>query len=154
MTKEQLKEIKKIVEEFFKKTTFEVEVDVLPENEKTVPIKIKAEEPQVLIGEGGQTLTEIQHLLKSILKRKIQEEFYVNIDINDYKEKKEDYLREMTRSAADEVILTRKEKELAPMPAYERRIVHMELSTKEGIEAESIGEEPDRRIVIRPKGIF
>jgi len=151
MTKEQLKEIKEIVEEFFKKTTFEVEVEVLSENEKTVPIKIKAEEPQVLIGEGGQTLTEIQHLLKSILKKKIQEEFYVNIDINGYKEKKEDYLRELVRSAADEVILTGREKELAPMPAYERRVVHMELSTREGVQAESVGEEPDRRVVIKPK---
>lgn len=151
MDKEQLKTIKKTAEDFFKKTTFEVEVEVLPEEEKTVPVKIKTPEPQVLIGEGGQTLAEIQHLLKSILKRKIKEEFYINLDINDYKEKKEDYLREMVRSTADEVILTKKEKELAPMPAYERRIVHMELSTREGVEAESVGEEPQRRIVIRPK---
>lgn len=151
MNKEQLKEIKQTVEEFFKKTTFEVEVEVLPDEDKTIPIKIKATEPQVLIGEGGQTLSEIQHLLKSILKKKIQEEFYINIDINDYREKKEDYLREMVRSAADEVILTGRAKELAPMPAYERRIVHMELSTREGVEAESVGEEPERRIVIKPK---
>jgi spoIIIJ-associated protein len=85
------------------------------------------------------------------LKRKIDEDFYINIDINGYKEKKEDYLREMVRSAADEVILTRQEKKLAPMPAYERRIVHMELSTREGVEAESVGQEPERKIIIRPK---
>jgi spoIIIJ-associated protein len=151
MTKEQLKQIKKEVEEFFEKTTFEVEVEVLPENEKTVPIRINAQDPQVLIGEGGQTLSEIQHLLKSILKKKIQEEFYINLDINGYKEKKEDYLREMVRSIADEVILTKRERELPPMPSYERRIVHMELSTREGVEAESVGEEPERRVVVRPK---
>ncbi|MFA5355204.1 MAG: R3H domain-containing nucleic acid-binding protein [Candidatus Paceibacterota bacterium] len=151
MTKEQLKQIKKETEEFFKKTTFEVEVEVLPENEKTVPIRITAQDPQVLIGEGGQTLSEMQHLLKSILKKKIQEEFYINLDINGYKEKKEDYLREMVRSIADEVILTKRERELPPMPSYERRIVHMELSTREGVEAESVGEEPERRVVVKPK---
>ncbi len=151
MDQKQLNTIKETVEEFFKKTTFEVEVEVLSENEKTIPIKLKSEEPQVLIGEGGQTLAEIQHLLKAILKKKIEEDFYINLDINGYKEKKEDYLRELVRSVADEVILTKQEKELASMPAYERRIVHMELSTREGIESESIGQDPERRIVVRPK---
>ena len=151
MDQKQLNTIKETVEEFFKKTTFEVEVEVLSEKEKTIPINLKSQEPQVLIGEGGQTLVEIQHLLKAILKRRIEEDFYINLDINGYKEKKEDYLRELVRSVADEVILTKQEKELASMPAYERRIVHMELSTREGIESESIGQDPERRIVVRPK---
>ncbi|MFH1582338.1 MAG: R3H domain-containing nucleic acid-binding protein [bacterium] len=151
MNSKQLNTIKETVKEFFEKTTFETEVEVLPEKEKTVPIRLKVQEPQILIGEGGQTLAEIQHLLKAILKRKIEEDFYINLDINGYKERKEDYLREMTRSIADEVILTKQEKELAPMPAYERRIIHMELSTREGVEAESIGREPERRIIIKPK---
>ena len=151
MNQQQLNTIKEIADEFFKKTTFEVDIEVLPEKEKTVPIKIKTPDPKVLIGEGGQTLNEIQHLLKAILKRKVDEEFYINIDINGYKERKEDYLRELVRSVADEVILTKKEKELAPMPAYERRIIHMEISSREGVEAESIGEEPERRIIVKPK---
>lgn len=151
MNSKQLDIIKETVEEFFRKTSFEVEVEILPEKEKTIPIKLKTDEPQVLIGEGGQTLSEIQHLLKVILKRKIDEDFYINIDINGYKERKEDYLREMVRSVADEVILTKQEKKLDPMPAYERRIVHMELSTKEGVEAESVGQEPERQIIVKPK---
>jgi len=151
MDQKQLNTIKETVEEFFKKTTFEVEVEVLSEKERTVPINLKSQEPQVLIGEGGQTLAEIQHLLKAILKRKIEEDFYINLDINGYKERKEDYLRELVRSVADEVILTKQEKELTPMLAYERRIVHMELSTREGIESESIGQDPWRRIIVRPK---
>lgn len=151
MDQKQLNTIKETTEEFFEKTTFEVVVEVLPEKEKTISIKLNSQEPQVLIGEGGQTLAEIQHLLKAILKRKIEEDFYINLDINGYKERKEDYLRELVRSVADEVILTKQEKELAPMPAYERRIVHMELSTREGIESESIGQDPGRRIVVRPR---
>ena len=52
-----IKTIKKTAEEFFSKTTFEAEIEVLPEENQTVPINLKIEEPQILIGEGGQTLT-------------------------------------------------------------------------------------------------
>ena len=110
------------------------------------------EEPQILIGERGQTLAEIQHLLKAILRRKIAEQFYINVDINDYKKKKTEYLKEMARSVADEVALSKKERIMGPMPAYERRIIHLELAEREDIVSESIGQEPERRIVIKPAG--
>ena len=145
-----LKEIKKIIQEFFEKTGFEVETEILPPEEKTIPIKIKAPEPKILIGQGGQTLTEIQRLLKIILRQKIPEEFYIDLDINDYKKKKIEYLKEISRSLADEVALVKKEKILVTMPAYERRIVHLELADRTDVTTESIGEEPERRIVIRP----
>jgi len=150
MNQQNLETIKKTVEDFFQKTTFEVEVDLLPEEEGVIPINLKTDEPQILIGEGGQTLNEIQHLFKAILKRKISEPFYINLDINDYKKKKTEYLKELARSLADEVSLTKKEKTLAPMPAYERRIIHLELSSRSDVVSESRGEEPDRKIVIRP----
>ncbi len=148
---DNLEKIKKITEEFFQKTTFEVETNFLPEKEGTIPINIKTEEPQILIGEGGQTLVEIQHLLKAILRRKIEETFYIDLDINDYKKKKNEYLKEMARSTADEVSLTKKEKSLAAMPAYERRIIHLELADRTDVITESVGEEPDRKIVIKPR---
>lgn len=145
-----LGKIKKITKEFFKKTTFEVEIEVLPEKDQTIPINLKTEEPQILIGEGGQTLAEIQHILKAILKRGIKELFYINLDINGYKEKKMEYLKELARSVADEVALTKKEKILAPMPAYERRLIHLELAERNDVSSESIGQEPERRVAIRP----
>jgi spoIIIJ-associated protein len=146
-----LGKIKQIAREFFEKTTFAVEVEVLPEKEGTVPINVKTDEPQILIGEGGQTLIEMQHILKMILKRKITEQFYIDIDINSYKKKKIEYLKEMALSAADEVSLTKKEKQLAAMPAYERRIIHMELANRQDVVTESMGEERERRIVIKPR---
>ncbi|MFH1451313.1 MAG: R3H domain-containing nucleic acid-binding protein, partial [bacterium] len=74
----------------------------------------------------------------------------IDIDINNYKKGKADYLKEMAREVADEVSLTKKEKWLSPMPAYERRIVHMELSLRPGVVTESHGEGPERRIVVKP----
>ena len=150
LSQSNLEEIKKITEEFFKKTTFEVEIEILPQKDQTIPINIKSEEPQILIGEGGKTLLEIQHLLKAISKRKIEGNFYIDLDINNYKKKKIEYLKELARSVADEVALTKKEKKLAPMPAYERRIIHLELAGRPDVTTESTGQEPERSIVVKP----
>jgi len=157
--------IKEIVQDFFKKMTFEVEIEfqpqeaqeennlpVSPGEEKiyTLCINIKTSEPQILIGERGQTLSEIQHLLKAILKRKIKEPFFIDLDISDYKKKKIEYLKELAKTAADEVSLSKREKWLPPMPAYERRIIHLELAERTNITTESVGQEPERRVVVRP----
>jgi len=146
----QLEEIKKTIKKFFEKTTFEVEIEFFPQIDLTLPINLKMETPQILIGEGGQTLYDIQHLLKAILKRKIEENFYIDLDINDYKKKKIEYLKEIARSVADEVSLTKKEKILSSMSAYERRIIHLELAGRQDITTESIGQEPERRIIVKP----
>lgn len=146
-----LEKIKETVKDFFEKTPFEVELEVLPEQEQTLPINLETEEPQILIGEHGQTLLEIQRLLRAILKRKIEEPFYLDLDINGYKKQKKEYLRETARSAADEVALTKKEKILPVMPAYERRIIHMELAEREDVVSESTGQEPERSVVIKPR---
>ena len=152
MTRQELEKIKKNIEEFFEKMTIEAEVEVKNPQDSTLPVDLKTKEPQLLIGEGGQTLTEIQRLLKIILKRKIspQAPFYVDLDINDYKKKKIGYLKELARSTADEVSLSKEEKQLPPMPAHERRIIHLELAGRTDVVAESIGQEPERKIVISP----
>lgn len=150
LSQTDLEKIKNTVKEFFEKTTFETEIEFLPLKDETLQINLKTKEPQILIGGGGQTLVEIQHLLKVILKRKIKENFYIDLDINDYKKKKIEYLKELARSIADEVALTKKEKILPPMSAYERRIIHLELSERSNIKTESVGEEPERSVVIEP----
>jgi len=89
MFKKKLEDkIKKIVEEFFEKTSFEVSVVVDKIEDSTLPISIHLEEPQVLIGENGKTLFSIQHLLSKALRKKFKEEqdFYVDLDIDNYKE--------------------------------------------------------------------
>lgn len=143
-------EIKKITKEFFEKTTFNVEIEFLPQEETTISINLTVDSPQILIGERGQTLVEIQHLLKVILRRKINEDFYIDLDVNGYKKKKTEYIKELAINIADEVSLMKKEKSLPSMPAYERRIIHMELAQREDVITESIGKEPDRKLLIKP----
>ena len=148
--KEDFEKIKGIVEEFFQRMAIEGEIEVLPSGGETLSINLKVEDPQILIGEKGQTLFEIQHILKVILKREISENFYIDLDINDYKKRKIEYLKEMARSVADEVALTKEEKALSSMPAYERRIIHLEIAERHDVTSESIGEGPERRVVIKP----
>ena len=145
-----LQNITQIINEFFEKTGFDIETEVLQLEDKTIPIKIKTEEPKVLIGQNGQTLADIQHLLKAILSHQIPEQFYVDLDINDYKKKKIEYLKQTAKEWADEVALNKKEKIMMPMPAYERRIIHLELADRKDIITESTGEGTERKIVIRP----
>ncbi len=155
-----LEVIKKIVTDFFNKATFEVEVAIFPQENSGLNIDLKAEEPQILIGDQGQTLSEIQHLLRVILRRALWREhnketeekpLFINLDINGYKKKKTDYLEELARSAADDVALMKKEKSLAPMPAYERRIIHLTLADRSDVVTESAGQELERRIIIKPR---
>ena len=86
-----------------------------------------------------------------VLKKYFTEPVRVNLDINDYRKNKETYIRELAKEAAEEVALVKKPKELSPMPAVERRIVHMVVAERPDVESDSIGEGSDRRVVIRAK---
>jgi spoIIIJ-associated protein len=145
-----IEKIQKEICAFFEKMTFDIGVELIPPEDNTVSINLKSDDPQILIGEGGQTLFDIQRLLTLILRKEIEEIFFLDLDINGYKKKKNEYLRELAKSVADEVSLSKKEKALDPMPAYERRIIHIELAERKDVTTESIGEEPERRIVIKP----
>ena len=151
MDQSNLEKIKKAAEEFFEKTGLTIEVEIKKPEDLTIPVNLTMEEPQILIGEHGQTLAEIQRLLKAVIKKRVVSEtpFYINLDINNYKKQKTEYLKEMAKSAADEVALTKKEKYLPIMAAYERRIIHITLASRTDIATESMGQEPERRVVIK-----
>lgn len=148
---DDIKNIKSLVCQFFEKMGFDLQKAEVFLEEGVLYIKVKVEEPKILIGQGGIVLNTIQKLLSKILKKQNKGEFFVDLDINEYKEKKYTYLKEMANSIADEVALSKKERELEPMPAYQRRIIHLELAKRNDVSTESIGEEPERRIIIKPK---
>jgi len=107
---ENFEKVKKEVDQFFTLLGVEGQIEILPPKDSTYFVNIKTDDPQSLIGEKGETLFEIQHLLKAILKRKINENFYIDLDVNDYKKKKIKYLKDLAKEIADEVALTKKEK--------------------------------------------
>ena len=148
-SRKDFKEIKKTVETFFEKMCFSVQVKASFDKD-TLKVDVKSDEPKVLIGEKGRILACIQRLLRSIFQRQFDQEFYFNIDINDYKKKKSLYLQELAEETANAVALSKQEKELEPMSSYERRVIHLQLAGRPDITTESIGIGPGRRVVVKP----
>ena len=143
--------IEGVARDFFEKMSLDIKTEVKNPVDLTIPINLEMEEPQILIGEWGQTLIEAQWLLKSILRKRINQQFYIDLDVNGYKKKKAEYLRELAKSTADEVTLSKRQIELASMPAYERRLIHLELVNRSDVASESLGEGPERRVVVKPQ---
>ncbi|MFA5742424.1 MAG: R3H domain-containing nucleic acid-binding protein [Candidatus Paceibacterota bacterium] len=138
-----------IVRTFFEKMDCLVSAEVSLKD-GVLNIGLKSEEARILIGQNGQTLADLQHLLAKIIKKALKEEIFLNLDIEDYKKRKIDYLKDIARTAADEVASSKREKLMPPLSAFDRRIVHMELANRTDIKTESVGENPERRIVVRP----
>lgn len=151
MTKESLDTIERVAKEFLGKLGMEGDIRVESKQEGEAFVNVTLPEPQLFIGEKGQTLFEIAHILKALVRRRVAEPVRVILDINDYQKNKEQYLRELARTAADEVALFKKDKELPAMTPGERRIVHLELAERQDVVSESIGEEPERRVMIKVK---
>ncbi len=142
--------IKKETEKFFEMMTFRPNlIDVVRKGDIYL-IETDISNPKTLIGERGRTLSEIQYMLRLLVRKIIQSNIFIELDINDYKKKKRKILGEIAKEIGDEVILHKKERVLPPMSPYERRIVHLALKERVGIQTKSIGEGINRKVVIKP----
>lgn len=152
MTKKgEIKGIESIVKEFFQMLGEDVLGYSFNKDEDTIYVDIRVEEPRSLIGKSGEILRSIQRILRMVVTKKLDENLYLQLDVNGYKEKKGQYLKEIANEIADKVSLSRKERALTPMSAYERRIIHMELAKRMDVETQSTGDGKRRRIVIKSR---
>lgn len=104
-----------------------------------------------LIGHRGETLGAIQHLINALVRHHSQDRIFVNVDIAGYKRGQADKLAAKAKEAAAVAIQTGKDQVLRPMTAAERRLVHMALATIPEVVTDSIGEDPNRRVVIKKR---
>lgn len=120
--------------------------------EKVFILHVSEEDSGFLIGQFGNTLRALQHVVRMLIAKKFPEYAQQNfrIDVNDYRKKRDQNVVELARSVAREVFREKKEKLLRPMSAYERRLVHMELSKERNVITRSVGEGDDRRIIVEP----
>ena len=109
------------------------------------------EELGALIGRKGERLSALQHLVNLMLSRQMGAWTRVLVDVEDYRGRRERQLREIADRAAKRVVETGKMLQLEPMPALERRWVHLALKGNPDVATQSIGEEPNRRIVVLPR---
>jgi len=101
-----------------------------------------------LIGRKGERLSALQHLLNLMLSRRMGSWTRVLVDVEDYRGRRERQLQEIAQRAAEKVVESGAMLQLEPMPALERRWIHIALKADQRVFTQSIGEEPQRRVVI------
>lgn len=127
--------------------------DVIIESQRKdnyIKLTLHSSDNSILIGRDGRTLSSLQNLIRTSVSNQIG--IYVNIilDVENYKIKKEHNIERLAKKLAKEVLRTKEPITMDSMNSYERRLVHNALSNFKGITSDSEGEEPNRRIVIKP----
>jgi len=120
-------------------------------SDETLVFNLKTEDSSLLIGQHGANLNALQYMTRILSYKKLSEPAYFVVDVEGYKQEREEFLRELAQAAAERVRDTKESLLLKPMSSYERRVVHAEISKTTDIMTESVGDEPERRILIKPK---
>jgi len=121
------------------------------EGSTAVSFNIKGDDLGILIGRRGQTLTCLQFIIRQIVAHRTKSWVLVNIDVEGYKERHYHALEALAARLAEQVKAKNTSFALRPMPAFDRRIIHLTLAKNAGVVTESTGEGQARRVVISPK---
>jgi len=111
-------------------------------------VDVEGAELGALIGRGGENLIALQQIVSAITSRQLGRTVHIPVDIEGYRRRREDDLRDVARRVAGRVKATGQAVTLEPMLAYERRVVHLAVQGEPGIKTESVGIDPNRRVVI------
>ena len=125
--------------------SFEYKVDI---DDSNIKVDINGEKSGMVSGYRGDTLNSLQTILNDIANKNTKSKVRVYLNIDNYKEKREKSLEELAVKVSKTVLRTNKSITLEPMNSYERKIIHSKLQDVNNITTHSIGEEPNRRIVI------
>ena len=111
-------------------------------------LEVHGENLGAVIGRGGENLVSLQHVVSAVTSKKVGHSVHIPVDIEGYRHRREEQLREIARGVAGRVRASGQAVTLEPMLAYERRIVHLALQREDGVRTESVGVDPNRRVVI------
>ena len=115
-----------------------------------VNLNILGEDLSILIGKQAETLNALQYITRLIVGKEIGRGINLSVDVEGYRARREQSLRHLARRMASQAVKTGRKQMLEPMPANERRIIHIELRDNEEVTTESVGEEPRRKVTIIP----
>lgn len=135
-----------MLEELLGKMGIKAKVSVVSEEPPTLDVSL--DEPGSLIGHRGEGIRSLQHVLRLLLWR-AGHDLPVVIDIDGYRARHEEHLKELAKRKAEEVRGNGRLAVLAPMTSYERRVVHVALKEEDGVTTESLGEGANRRVMIK-----
>lgn len=118
---------------------------------ETITLNISGEDLGVLIGRRGETLSALQYLVNLIVSRSLKSKVGVVVDVEGYRQRRYESLRLLARRLAEQVKSTGRAVTLEPMPANERRIIHLELKDNPDVTTQSMGQGEERKIAIVSK---
>jgi len=144
--------LKGLAEELFSLMSLsdaKIDVEYDKENEAYVVNVDAPDETGLLIGKKGETLASLQVVFGVLLKQKVGEWNRVVVNVGDYREKEEEYLRNLAQSTAQRAKETGEPQSLYNLKSWQRRIVHMALSEDKDLTTESVGEGEERYLVVK-----
>ncbi|HYM83732.1 MAG TPA: R3H domain-containing nucleic acid-binding protein [Candidatus Dormibacteraeota bacterium] len=154
---EALRAGQEILEELMRHLGYDVRVEVVTGETSRLDVHGsdagEREALGALIGRKGERLSALQHLVNLMLSKRMGEWTRVLVDVEDYRGRRERQLRDLAKRAAARVVETGRMLQLEPMPALERRWIHLALRDEPGVATQSVGEEPERRVVVLPRSV-
>lgn len=150
----KITDIQEEIKTFLKDLLNKMDIDVTFESnirEKQITIKMFSDNNAILIGKNGHTLSALSTIVKQYIYNQIGQYPYINLDVENYKDKQIIHLERLAKNIAREVKNTKQPVTMENMNSYERRIVHNVLTNFKGVITESEGEEPNRHVVVKPK---
>lgn len=142
--------IKEQLQKLLKDMGYIVKIEISAKDD--IPIyRIYSDNDSLLIGKNGKNLKALQIIISQIINKEINQNIKFTLDVNNYQEKKDRNLIRLAKNIAREVVQSKVEVKLDSMNSYERRIIHNALSNNSKVYTESIGEEPNRCVIIKPK---
>lgn len=150
----KIKDVQDSVKDFLEKLLTLMGLNISFESsldDKQIKIKMYSDNNSILIGKNGQTLSALTTIVKQFVFNQIGVYPYINLDVENYKDKQIYYLEKLAKNIAREVRNTKQEVIMENMNSYERRIVHNVLTNFKGVITESEGEEPNRHVIVKPE---
>ncbi|MBN1535312.1 MAG: Jag N-terminal domain-containing protein [Anaerolineales bacterium] len=118
---------------------------------QSIQVNIHGNDLSILIGRQAETLNALQYITGLIVCKEMGKSVHISIDVEGYRHRREQQIRQIAQRMADQAVKTGRRQVLEPMPANERRLIHLELRNHPQVSTESIGEEPRRKVTIIPK---
>ena len=122
-------------------------------NTSSVGFNIEGEDLGILIGRRGQTLASLQHIVRLIIAHQMQARMPIVLDVEGYKRRRCEGLRALAERLAEQVKTRKMPFTMEPMPAFDRRIIHLALADHPDVTTESTGVGETRKVVISPKSV-
>ena len=142
--------VKETITEITKKMNVEANLEVR-RRENNISVTIFSDNNSILIGKNGKNVAALQLLIRQMVNSKLKDMIGITLDVGNYKEKRVKSIEYLAKKLAREAYKTKTEVTMDSMNSYERRIVHAVLSDDKYVYTESIGEEPNRKVVITLK---